>query len=247
MSPRTKLMMPTCEFVGCLADVLPAAGDKDYESLHAVQIVWTGEKFYAQATDRSVIARSYWDEGVEPDRDVDEDMFVDWGSADDPWSAVISWPDAKDLVAKFKLPPKLGWAALSVEYVNHRYVRVTRSRDTGLSQLVQQVDARPELTNAFPADMIAEVLYGRADAWQIEQREIAYPLADLSRFAGVRPRGPIALTFYTNDKGRHGATRVTVGERFVGAVLPIRDREEDREARTAARIAKIDGEQVLDI
>lgn len=222
---KTKLMIPTTELVGILTDVLPMAASKDYESLHAIRLAWTGETLYAEASNGSVAARSWWDEGVEPDHDVDEDMFTEWGSTDEPWSAVIGAADAKDLAAKFKLTPKLAWAALSVEYVNNRYIRVSRSRDTGLSQLTQQIDTRSEVTSPFPS--LGEILHGEK-GMQIENRSVSYPLSSWAAFGSVRPRGPIEATFYASSKGiQPGLTRVKIGSRFIGAITPARPRKDD--------------------
>lgn len=52
-------------------------------------------------------------------------------------------------------------------------------------------------------------------------RSVAYSPKLLADFGKVRPRGPLRLTF----AGEHKPTLVAIGERFVGAIQPVKESE----------------------
>ena len=206
------ITIPTSEFCGLLADVLPfACPDPEVPRINCVRVEWDGHQLHALSTDQFRIGWSRWEPG-----DLDEggarqdDLFTSWGSADDPWSCCVQLDDAKELVSVFKLPPKEGvGVALTLDFhIDRGRLYVQRSRDTGYSAITVAVD--PAIVE-FPD--VRKILAGK-DALT-PTVEVAYTAKYLADFAKVRPRGPLELRFAER------MTLVTIGERFVGAVVPV--------------------------
>ena len=210
------ITIPTADLTGLLGDVTPFAGtDDQVPQLHCVRLEWDGETLHALTTDRYRIGWSRWAPGdATPGEEVQDDLFTEWGSGDDPWTATIDLPDAVELAKVFKLPTKEGRTPLTVDYEADRArLTVKRSRDTGYSAItitvedlapgVQTPDVRKLLANANGATPVGLV---------------AYTPKYLADFAKVRPHGPLELTF----TGAETATHVRIGERFTGAIMPVR-------------------------
>ena len=203
--------IPTSELVGALADVIPfACAEDELPTINCVRIEWDGQQLHALATDMFRVAISSWDPDDAPDEDVQDDLFTSFGSGDDPWHLLVPLSDAKDLVKVFKLPPKEGRAALTVDVDNGR-LAVRRSRESGHSALTATIDGTGV---EFPD---VRKLLAKNDVIQ-PARTLAFTARFMADFAKVRPRGPLLLTF----TGDASLVHVAIGERFVGAIVPTR-------------------------
>lgn len=210
--------VPTGDLCGILADCIPFAfpGD-DLPMLNAVRLEWDGSQLHAMATDQLRIAWSTWDPDDEPDTEGDQqkDLFTEWGSGDDPWMIVLPLAEAKDLVSNFKLKPKERLCPLTVE-LDDGQLRVDRSRMTGYSALRMVIAGDPQ-GGEWPDLRALLARFSTA----VELRSVAYSPKLLADFGKVRPRGPIRLTFAGETK----PTLVAIGERFVGAIQPVKESE----------------------
>lgn len=207
------ITIPTRDLTGILGDVVPFACPSDeFPSIHCVRLEWDGNLLHALATDRYRVGISTWQPGeVLPDEEVQDDLFTNWGSGDEPWASRIALPDAVELVKVFKLPPKQGWTPVTVDYEADRYrLTVKRSRDTGHSAITIAVQD-DSLDNPFPnvRALLADATKFRAP------KEITYSAKYLADFAKVRPAGPLELRFTER------LTHVKIGGRFVGAIMPL--------------------------
>ncbi|MFI5934747.1 hypothetical protein [Actinoplanes sp. NPDC051494] len=208
------ITIPTGDLTGVLGDVIPFVfPDDDLPDLHCVRLEWDGTMLHALSTDRFRMAVSSWHPDDEPDADVQDDMFVRWGGADDPWTATLTLEDAKELVKVFKLPPKKQRVPLTLDFANEQ-VTVRRDRDTGYTavrldvpdQLAQFPDIRKLLADSDRLKPITGLMFN------------AKFLAD---FGKVRPRAPMQLSF----TGSTAITHVGIGKRFLGAIMPLREGE----------------------
>lgn len=215
------ITIPTGDLTGILGDVIPfASSDKDDPILNAVRVEWDGRMAHALATDRYRVAISTWNPHDLPERDTQDDLFTEWGGADDPWAVVVPLDDAKDVVAAYKLGAKEMGVPLTVDVHDYR-LKVARSRDTGHSAITMAVEV--------PMIEWPDVRKLLADNSTVQPfAQLAYTPKLLADFAKVRPRGPMELTFC----GEKGFTLVQIGERFSGAIMPVR-RNADNEAPKA--------------
>ena len=207
------ITIPTGDFTGILADVVPfAAPDDDMPDINCVRLEWDGYRLHALATDRYRIGVSTWEKGDSDGEDVQDDLFTDWGSGDDPWAMSIALDEAKELVKVFKLGPKEHHTPVTVDYDAGRWhAKVVRARETGHSAItVVTPDTRAE----FPD---VRALMTKNDRLE-SVMSLGFSAKMLADFAKVRPRGPMELKF----TGAEGLTHVTIGERFVGAIQPVR-------------------------
>lgn len=205
------ITIPTGDLTGILADVIPFAfPDDDLPDIHCVKVEWDGRMVHALATDRYRVGISTWEPGaVAEGEQVQDHLFADWGSGDDPWAAVVALGDAKELVDVFKLGKKELQVPLTVDYDPSRQrVTVKRARDTGHSAITVVADGQGVM---FP-DVRGHL--AKADAVK-PARKASYAAKWLADFAKVRPFGPMELTFTA------GLTHVAIGERFVGAIMPV--------------------------
>lgn len=214
--------IPTSELVGLLGDCIPfASPDDDVPQLNAVRLEWDGRQLHAMSTDRHRIAWSTWDPEDDPDGDRQSDLWTEFGSdTDEQWHILIALADAKDIVGAYRLGAKEDDAPLTVARAvtsNGEQLTVDRSRLTGYSAITMVVrgvvadpdpDIRGVLSRFDTAAPVGEISYG------------AKLLAD---FAKVRQRGPLRLTF-TGDRR---PTLVAIGERFVGAIQPVIEKESE--------------------
>lgn len=212
------ITIPTGDLCGVLADCLPFAHPTDIPVLNTVRLEWDGQSLHAMATDRYRLAWSTWDPDDEPDAEGDQqdDLFTRWGSDDAGWTLLLPQPDVKDLISNFKLKPKERGCPLTIERTVDAagpQLTVDRSRLTGHSALRMvivgdQSDAEyPDLRKLLADNSTAEPV-----------RTLAYEPQRLADFGKVRPRGPMRLTF----TGEHGLTHIEIGERFVGAIQPVK-------------------------
>jgi hypothetical protein len=206
------ITVPTADLVGILSDVIPFAWtDVEIPQLNCVRLEWDGNQLHALTTDRYRLGWSTWEPGdVGQGEEVQDDLFTDWGSGDDPWAMTIALDEAKELVKVFKLPPKEGHTPITVDYDASRWTaKIVRSRDTGHSAITVVV---PDMREEFP-DLRALLAKNDALAAVTNSDYNAKFMAD---FAKVRPTGALSLKF------SEGLTHVSIGERFVGAIMPVK-------------------------
>lgn len=204
----------TADFVGLLSDAIPFAfGDDDLPAINTVRLHWDGTMLHAQATDRYRIAWSKWHPDDEPERDYQADLLAQVGSGDDPWQVLIPLDEAQHLVKTFKLPPKEAFAVLTLD-VDVERLTVKRSRETGHCAIRVDVEGRdvadwPDVNSFLSShDVVSKV-----DGMALNPKFIA-------DFAKVRSRGcPLSLRFTGDDS----AVLVSIGERFVGSIMPVRE------------------------
>lgn len=205
----------TADLIGLLGDTIPFAGtDDELPAINSINLFWDGDKLHAQATDRYRIAWSSWHPDDEPEREYQGDIFNQPGSGDDPWQILIPLDDVQHLVKTYKLPAKEAFAPLAVD-VHDGQLTVKRHRDTGHPAITTVIDGR--------MDVYLNLAEALAKADVLEKVEgIAFTAKLLADFAKVRPRGPMLLQF----TGEAGPVLVTIGERFVGSVMPVRTGDE---------------------
>lgn len=209
------ITIPTGELTGLLSDVIPFAyPDDDLPMLNGVRMEWDGGRLHAMTTDRYRIGWSQWDPDDDPDEDIQEDMFTRWGGDDDACNIVISLADAKALVKNFKLPVREAVACpLTLDFGWER-LTVARAASTGYSALSNSVEAAGEVTNEYPD--LRQILANQ-DAL-LSVRGVNFTPKLLADFAKVRPRGSMEMRF----TGPKSLVHVSIGERFVGAIMPVR-------------------------
>ncbi len=205
----------TADFVGVLSDTIPFAfGDDELPAINAVRLHWDGDKLHAQSTDRYRIAWASWHPDDEPERDYQQDMLAQVGSGDDPWTVLIPLDDAKDLVKNFKLPAKEAFAVLTLDADVNR-LTVKRARETGHSALRMDIDGLDvEHWPNVEAVLSSLDVVSKVDGIAVNAKYIA-------DFAKVRSRGgsPLSMRFTGDDS----AVLVSIGERFVGSIMPVRE------------------------
>lgn len=235
------LTIPTSELLGILADVIPfASTDKQIQSLHAVLLEWDGATLHAMATDRYTAGWSRWTEADDNPDDQDaqqEELFTAYGGDDDPWRIVLHLAAAQQLLKAFKLPKGMFWTPLSVEKRGDALL-VVRDRDGKIPavrvltpgildvqfppvrQVLEDRDAAQQLTAAGPtvAELGGLSLAGLRHQGAGTDR-IAMEASRLARFAKVRWYGPLEMWF-TPD--RTALTLIRMGDRFLGAIAPVR-------------------------
>lgn len=209
------ITIPTNDFVGTLNDVLPfASTDAELPILQCVRLEWDGKQLHALATDRYRIGWATWRPGdIEPDAEAQDDLFADWGSTDDPWQVTIPLDEARELAKVFKLPAKEGVAApVTIDRDPSRgVVKFARSRDTGHSAITIDV---PDTLMDFPD--VRELL--RKTDQLKPMTGLGFTARYLADFAKVREHGPMRMRF----TGAETLVHVTIGDRFVGAIVPVR-------------------------
>lgn len=208
------IQISTFDFTGLLSDTIPFSyPEDDLPTLHCVRLEWDGTMMHALSTDLNRIAISSWhphdDTEAGDEREQARLPVSPWGGSDRPWAVVLPRSDAEKLVQVFKLPAKRGLTPLAVE-VQHGHLKVMRPRIGGLLSLRADVEGSLE---EFP-DLRKQL--GEHDRVEAVD-EISFSGGNLADFcASVRQRGPLELGF----SGRTGMTRISIGERFVGAVRP---------------------------
>lgn len=206
------ITVPTAEFTGLINDVVPFAFPKDdLPDYHSVRLAWDGDMLHASARDTMRSARSSWHPDDNPSSSKQEQLFSGLGGADDPWAIIIDLLDVKELVKIYKLSDKLGGVPLTLDHDRGR-LTVKRSRDTGHQAITTVVEGRmrefPDLSKALDAPIAHEGV-----------EEIPFVGRHLADFGAVRQRGVLRMAF----AGPINATRVTIGDRFVGTIRPERD------------------------
>lgn len=202
---------PTGDLVGILGDVIPFAFPKDdLPILNCVRLDWDGQQIHALTTDRYRIGWSTWEPGdVGKYEEVQDDLFTEWGSADDPWHCTLVLADAAEIAKVFKLGHKESQVPLTVDYeADRRRLTVKRTKETGHSAITISAE------DAFLEFPDVRGMLARTDRLSA-RRDVEYHAAYIADFAKVRPRGPMHM------KHTKTLTHVSIGERFVGAIMPL--------------------------
>ncbi|MEU3452125.1 hypothetical protein ABZ671_00580 [Micromonospora sp. NPDC006766] len=211
------VFVPSGDFTGLLADVIPLAGqDKEIPETFAVRVQWDGEQLHAMATDDTRMGVSSWHPDDLPEAAEQEGVFARRGGQCRPWSVVIGLPDAALMAKTFKVSEKNWWVPLALDYVegitDTAKLRVARNTDCGMPGLSMTVLDRPvdlpdvrKLLDVVPPER--------------EVSRIKFNGELLAGFGQVRQRGGgLEFTF----SGPDSMTLVTVGERFRGGIQPVR-------------------------
>lgn len=210
------IAVPTGEVTGLLGDVARFAFVDTKKitipTLSCVHIQWDGTMLHTLATDRHRIGWASWHPDDIADDPAQDDIFTRWGGHDEaePWSVQIPLRDAGHLIKTFKLPSKQARTPVIVE-LDEGHIRFRRYADTGLSDVTVDIEALdlPDVPD------LRKVL---ADTAEIAPtRTVAYNARLLADFGAVRQRGPMELAL----NGPRGLTHITIGPRFVGAIVPI--------------------------
>lgn len=209
------ITIPTGDFVGVLSDVLPfASTDADDTTWHAVRVFWDGGQFHAQACDRIALGWSSWDPDDPHNEEHQDTIFTKWGGGDLPWSVTLDLPDAKALVNTYKLSGKgVYYVPLTVERLGTA-LRVQRMKESGHAAVTT---VAPSVSGEYPD--LARLLADNDRVTPVDK--LNFGAKRLALFAKVRQTDHMQMTF----TGDTGLVRVTIGERFVGAIQPVRDTE----------------------
>ena len=170
------------------------------------------------ATDELRMGVSSWHPDELPEAAAQEGVFARRGGTSRPWSVVVGLPDAALLAKTFKVNEKNWWVPLGLDYIegitDRAKLRVARNTDSGLPGLAATVVDRdvdlPDVRQLLAAEPLPRPV-----------ESIEFNGEMLAAFGQVRQRGGgLKLTFAGTD----GMARVTVGDRFRGALIPIRKR-----------------------
>jgi hypothetical protein len=207
------ITIPTSELLGLLSDAIPFANpDDDLPLLNSVRVEWDGRRLHAQATDRYRVAWSQWDQ---------EDMFTQWGGVDDGWVALVPLAAAKGLVKNYRLPAKEAVRCPLTVELDWTKLTVKRSGATGHDELTTTIDGLPPETSTQYPDLRA-LLANHDTTWPV--RGLSFTAKLLADFAKVRPRGSLEMSF----TGQKTPVLVSIGERFRGAIMPVRPADPSR-------------------
>jgi hypothetical protein len=218
------ITIPTGDLTGILTDTIPFAFPKDdLPALNVVRLEWDSQALHAITTDRHRLAWSTWEPGdLAFGEDAQDDLFTEWGSGDNPWRCTLQLADAAEIAKVFKLGWKESRVPLTVDYEADRHrLTVKRTKETGHSAIT--ISAEDTFSDEFPD---VRKLLAAADKLTA-RRDIDYNAAYLADFAKVRPRGPLSM--------RHTKTltHVSIGERFIGAIMPVALRADEKPLRSA--------------
>ncbi len=212
------LTIPTRDLLGCIADALPfIPSDKDDTTLRCVQLRWDGSLLHVSATDRYRVAISSWDPDDTPDDDVQYEIGTVLGEdSDGTWECMLSADDAGHLLKTAKPSKGHEYAPLFVT-LDGELVKVRRDREAqvpGFSLIYEGLDLE------FP-DLRGHVVEAAGKAEPV--KEISFNAVYLATFGSVRQRGNTSRWTFAGDRG---PAVVEIGERFVGALMPVRPAEE---------------------
>lgn len=212
------IMIPSAELTGLLGDVVHLAhpdGKVSIPWLSCVHLSWDGEMVHTMATDRYKLGWSSWHPDDLPDGDVQDDIITTWGGDDEPWQIVIPLADARHLIKAYKVPKKLQRVPIGIT-VGDGLIEVLRSRDSGRSAV--RVVIKGTTSEEMPD---IPKLLSEHDTSQAT-RTARYDADGLAAFARVRSSSALEMTF----DGKNGLTKIAIGDRFVGAIVPVRRRDD---------------------
>lgn len=219
------ITIQTGELTGLLNDVMPfACPDEELPVFNSVRLEWDGEMLHAFAHDMVRVAWSQWSPDDPPLEPVQDELGVEWGGADDPWSITLPLADAQEIAKVFKLPPKQRECPLTVDLLDGPRLKVARARESSRSNLVGVwEDGGAE----FPDLRVMLARFDRIKA----VRSLCFTARLLADFELVRPRGPMRLTF----TGEETPTLVEIGKRFFGAIMPVRTEDRIKKSTLSGR------------
>lgn len=208
--------IPTADLVGCIADALNfVSPDKEDTERRCVHLRWTGDLFHASALDGIRCAVSSWSPDDRPDKDVQDALETKLGGGD-PFEAILGFDDAKHLLDTAKPIKNLEYVPLFLD-CDGWSLSVRRAKQTRVPGFSLTYDG---MTHAFP-DVREVVVAALAGIEPV--KEIWFNAVLMADFGKVRQRGGAAkFTF----GGPEHATVVEIGERFVGAIQPVRAADE---------------------
>lgn len=206
------IMIPTGDLCGLLSDVLPFAANHKDSAFSAIRLEWDGNLLHAMATDRFHLAWASWHPDDEHDLPREDSLFDHFGGDDPPWSAIISAADAEHVRTTFKLGRKQWATALTLELTDDGSVEVARSHDTGYAALTERCPGLERDLIDFRKLLSSNDVTKKVSA-------LSFNAGKLADFAAVRQRGPMHMLFTKT------IAHVSIGDRFVGAIMPIHDEE----------------------
>lgn len=209
------ITIPTSDLVGVLGDVIHFSDpDEENPITNALRLEWDGDMLHALATDRYVIGCSRWNADDAP-ADEQEALLPKWGGADNPWGITLRRSDAEDIIKNYKLGGKQGYVPVTLDCFEDR-LRIKRNKVAGHSELTQDIDGSefefPNVRALLTATNLPDTIDG-----------IGFDPKKLALFSKVRPRAHMHMTFTGTNKPTH----VSIGERFTGAIMPFREKEEE--------------------
>jgi len=227
------LTIPTGDLVGILSDVLPFA-DPDKESpRHAVRLWWDAAQLHAEAYSGPHWGRSTWDPDDQHFEEHQDSLITKWGSGDAPWSIVMELPDAKEIVKIYKLSGKgVYYTPLHLDNLGGP-LRIVRSADSGHSAINLVVS---EVFDTWPR--IDQVMQLGQQQWQAVD-DLRVNAGLLASFGSVRQRDVMRVRFTGPDSPIH----VTIGGRFIGAVMPYREPERLAAAPAPAPVCRCEDDE----
>lgn len=212
------LTIPTTDLLGTIGDCLPfIPADKEDVERRCVHLRWDGGQFHASATDGIRAVVSSWHPDDIPDADVQDEIGTTLGEdSDGEWEFILSADDAAHLLKTAKPVKGMEYTPLHVTW-DGELLTVRRSKASRLPGFTLAYDG---MDHVFP-DVRAYVVEAAGKAEPV--KEISFNAVLVADFGKVRQRGNPARWTFGGD--RHPAV-VEIGERFVGAIQPVRASED---------------------
>ncbi len=211
------ITVPTADLHGILSDTVQfISPDKDDDEGRCVHLQWDGAMLHASASDTIRSAISSWHPSDEPEKDVQDALGVELGGADDPWHVVLGVDDVAHLLATAKPVKNLEYVPLILDYAGG-VLSVKRAKQARVPGFSIAYDGRPYVF----ADLRVAIVEALGRVEPVKEIWFNGPL--MSSFGKVRQRGaPAKWTFAGPDR----PAVVEIGERFVGAIQPVRQGSE---------------------
>jgi hypothetical protein len=205
-------IIPTADLIGTIGDAkVFISSDKEDVERRCVHLHWTGDLWHASAIDGIRAAVSSWSPDDQPEKDVQGELGFVWGGGD-PFEIILSIDDAEHLLAAAKPVKGLEYVPLVLDCDGFQ-LTVKRAKQTRLPGFTLGYDG---MAHAFP-DVRAILVEAMAKAEPV--KEMWFNLKYLATFAEVRQRGgPAKYTF----AGPNHLAVMEIGQRFVGAIMPVR-------------------------
>ncbi len=216
------LTISTIDLLGCIADALPfIPADKDDTTLRCVQLRWDGERLHVSATDHYRVAISSWDPDDTPDEDVQYEIGTTLGEdGDGTWEFLLTADDAAHLLKTAKPSKGHEYAPLFVTF-DGPLLKVRRDREAQVPGFTLTYEG---LSHEYP-DLRGYVVEAAGKAEPV--KEISWNAVYMADFGRVRQRGGAARWTFSGDRS---PAVVEIGERFIGALMPVRPAEDKAEA-----------------
>ena len=212
------LTIPTADLLGTIGDCLPfISGDKEDVERRCVHLRWDGAMFHASSFDGIRAAVSSWDPDDIPDTDVQDEIGTALGEdTDGEWEFLLSSDDAAHLLKTAKPVKGMEYVPLFVTF-DGPLLTVRRAKATRLPGFTLAYDG---MGHAFP-DLRGFVVEAAGKTEPV--KEISFNAVLMADFGKVRQRGNPARWTFAGDRS---PAVVEIGERFVGALMPVRPAED---------------------